>query len=96
MGKKVIDLGDEPRKQKPMPLEEVAKIAFREYLNPAFLATVGKEPAGLASGQTNAQGGFVRADDDDLLADEDRVASELDLKSFQATNESKREPAIKK
>lgn len=72
MKKNIIHLGDERRKRKPRSLEDAAKIAYRKFCDPEFLATLPEEPIGLASGKTAPDGGFVRNDEDDLLADADR------------------------
>lgn len=72
MKKKIINLSEERQKRKPLSLEEAAKIIFRKNFDPDFVATLGEEPVGLASGKTNAHGGFVRDDQEDFLADEDR------------------------
>lgn len=76
MNKNVISLTKERKKRKPRSLEEMVDSAFRQYNNPDFLKQVGEEPELLASGRTNAQGGFVRDDENDLLADEERCDDE--------------------
>lgn len=76
MSKNVTSLSKERRKRKPRSLEEMVASAFRHYNNPDFLAKVGKEPDLLASGCTNAQGGFIRDDEDDRLADSERDEDE--------------------
>jgi hypothetical protein len=72
MDTKVINLSKERRKRKPKSIDEIVESAIRQYCNPEFLAAIGEEPIGLASGKTNAQGGFIRGDEDDLLADQER------------------------
>lgn len=71
--KKVIDLNAERRARKPLSLEDAARLIFRKSFDPAYSATLGEEPQGLASGKTNPAGGFVRDDEDDLLADSART-----------------------
>jgi hypothetical protein len=73
---KIISLSEQRRKRKPLSLDDAAKNAYQKFCNPEFLATIGEEPIGLASGQTNAEGGFIRDDEDDLLADADRDAQD--------------------
>lgn len=72
MNKKIINLNAERRKRKPRSIEEMVDSAFRQYTNPDLLAKAGPEPDYLASGRTNAQGWFIRDDEDDLLADQER------------------------
>lgn len=73
MKKKPIDFNAERRARKPLALEDAARLIFRKSFDPAYSATIGEEPQGLASGKTNAAGGFVRDDEDDLLADSERI-----------------------
>ena len=78
MATKVINLSKERRKRKPKSIDEMVDSAIRQYYNPEFLASIGEEPIGLASGKTNADGGFIRDDEDDLLADEERREDEAE------------------
>lgn len=80
MNNKIVDLGKERRKRKPRTIDEMVNSAFQQYYSPEFLASIGEEPIGLASGKTNAQGGFVRQDEDDLLADSERDNDEHEKK----------------
>lgn len=68
MKQKVSDLV-QTRKKKPRSLEEIVDHAFRQ------LSTVGEEPAVLASGRANPQGG-MSDDENDSLQDQERVGNE--------------------
>lgn len=72
MANKIISLSKERNKRKPQTYDEMARNAFKLFNDPALLANLGDEPALLASGKTNAQGGFIRDDEDDAFADEER------------------------
>ncbi len=76
MNKNVISLSKERKKRKPRSLEDMVDSAFRHYNSPDFLKNVGEEPELLASGRTSAQGGFIRDDENDSLADEEREDNE--------------------
>lgn len=76
MNTKIINLSKERRKRKPKSIDEMVDSAIRQYCSPEFLASIGEEPIGLASGKTSADGSFVRDDEGDLLADEARDEDE--------------------
>lgn len=76
MNKKIVSLSKERRKRKPQTYDEIAKVAFNMFNDPALLEKVGEEPHCINSGRPNPQGGFIRDDENDALADAERASDE--------------------
>lgn len=78
MANKTTDLAAERRKRKPQTYEEMAQEAYRLVFDPALPWHDAEEPADITLGRTNAQGGFIRDDIDDKLADAERDETDAD------------------
>lgn len=72
MTNKIIELSAERKKRRPQTYEEMAQEARKLVFDPTLPWHDADEPVDITLGRTNAQGGFIRDDDDDKLADTER------------------------